>query len=64
MKTLKNGFKNKEGILFIANGKWFISLKDVEEYADKNGWRIANTEYYRGPKNNYNKRCLVTLNAK
>jgi hypothetical protein len=43
---------------YIANGKHFASFEAVAEYADANGWRIANTETLR--KGVY----LVTLNSK
>lgn len=33
---------------FIANGKFFASLEEVEKYADQNGWVITHTEVIKG----------------
>jgi hypothetical protein len=42
---------------YIANGKYFTSYEDVENYAKANGYRITNTETIR--KNVY----LISLSS-
>lgn len=55
--------KFHKGTLFIANGKWFISLEAVEKYAKENNWRIVNIKKQSGKRNNFPYQAIVTIEA-
>lgn len=51
-KQIKSDLKDR----YLANGRMFNSLEEVESYASENGWRITNTEIIRKGLN------LISLN--